>query len=272
MQKLRIQTGNRLCAAFRSKLGLESSQREESDEDAQLVLDQIRASYKKLTDGVKKELPDKRTFAGDSVISDYSELCLVHQYMQLDSQEASHFRRIESIIIDHPLWTKFLEGVRGCGPAMAAVVITGFDISKAQYCSSLWKYAGYSVEEDGRATGRYTEHLRDIEYTDSKGKPATRKGLKYDPWLRSKLYVLATCMIKLGGKYRDIYAGYKNRLENHPKWADKTKMHRHLAAIRYMMKRFLVDLYINWRPLEGLPVHEEYSIAKLGMIHRKEAA
>ena len=34
-----------------------------------------------------------------------------------------------------------------------------------------------------------------------------------------------------------------------------------------MVKRFLVDLYINWRTLEGLPVVEEYAVAKLGMTH-----
>jgi hypothetical protein len=35
-----------------------------------------------------------------------------------------------------------------------------------------------------------------------------------------------------------------------------------------MIKRFLVDLYKAWRPLEGLPVAPEYSEAKLGLKHK----
>jgi len=47
----------------------------------------------------------------------------------------------------------------------------------------------------------------------------------------------------------------------------KTKPHRHTMACRYMVKRFLVDLYNEWRALEGLPVMTEYAIEKLGIIH-----
>ena len=39
-------------------------------------------------------------------------------------------------------------------------------------------------------------------------------------------------------------------------------------AVRYMVKRFLVDLYVAWRKLEGLPVASEYSEGKLGIKHK----
>jgi hypothetical protein len=48
---------------------------------------------------------------------------------------------------------------------------------------------------------------------------------------------------------------------------EASKGHRHNAAMRYMIKRFLVDLYKAWRPLEGLPVAPEYGEGKLGIIH-----
>jgi hypothetical protein len=38
-------------------------------------------------------------------------------------------------------------------------------------------------------------------------------------------------------------------------------------ALRYMVKRFLCDLYANWRKLEGLPVESEYHEGKLGHKH-----
>ena len=38
-------------------------------------------------------------------------------------------------------------------------------------------------------------------------------------------------------------------------------------AKRYMIKRFLVDLYNFWRKQEGLPVATEYAEGKLGIKH-----
>jgi hypothetical protein len=38
-------------------------------------------------------------------------------------------------------------------------------------------------------------------------------------------------------------------------------------AIRYMVKRFLADLYKNWRAIEGLVVAPEYSEGVLGKVH-----
>lgn len=68
-------------------------------------------------------------------------------------------------------------------------------------------------------------------------------------------------------KYGKIYDDYKNRLEQNPIHQDKTPLHRHNMAIRYMVKMFIIDLYNAWRPLEGLPVAAPYHEAKLGLIH-----
>ena len=53
-----------------------------------------------------------------------------------------------------------------------------------------------------------------------------------------------------------------------PAHAEKTKGHLNNMAIRYTVKRFLVDLYTAWRTLEGLPVADEYSKGKLGIEHK----
>jgi hypothetical protein len=80
---------------------------------------------------------------------------------------------------------------------------------------------------------------------------------------------LATSFVRAGDNpYREIYDNYKNRLENNPKHEEKSKGHRHNMALRYMIKRFLVDLHKTWRALEGLSVSEEYSVAKLGIKHK----
>lgn len=50
-------------------------------------------------------------------------------------------------------------------------------------------------------------------------------------------------------------------------WKDTTDAHRHNAAIRKMMKQFLIDLYVEWRMIEGLPVREPYAEEYLGKKH-----
>ena len=80
--------------------------------------------------------------------------------------------------------------------------------------------------------------------------------------------MLGSSFVKTQGPYREVYDNYKNRIANMPAHAEKTKGHRNNMAIRYTVKRFLIDLYAAWRKLEGLPVAEEYSKAKLGIEHK----
>ena len=106
IQMLRIQMGNRIVANFKGKLGQPPSTTEEDSlgEEEQSVLDDLRASHKKLTDGVKN-FPRQADFKGDELISSYTELCLLDQYISLEKNEASHFRRLGSILLDYPVFT-----------------------------------------------------------------------------------------------------------------------------------------------------------------------
>lgn len=296
IQKLRIEMGNRLCAAFRTKLGIEPTQSEdaEENEDAKEVLDEIRASFKKITDGIKKELPAMKDFKGDSIISTYTELCLVAEYLSLESEEDKHFRRLGNVLTEFPIYTEYLEGIKGCGPAMSALIISEFDIAAAEYPSSLWKYAGFDVCADGRGRSRREEHLVKKEYQTKDGKSATRNSITFNPHIKTKLYVLGGCLIKCSNeRYRAVYDGYKHRLETvHPVMAlanderrltefkadpknkgkkYSPKAHRHNMSMRYMIKQFLADLYTVWRKQEGLPVAPTYFEAKSGKQHGKAA-
>jgi len=55
-------------------------------------------------------------------------------------------------------------------------------------------------------------------------------------------------------------------------WKDEKEGHRANAANRYMVKMFLLDLYLTWRTLEGLPVRKLYSEEYLGRTHHEEAS
>ena len=287
LQKMRIETGNRLVAAFKSKLGIQPGEKEEEAEKEVVdLLDQIKISFDNITEGVLT-IPTMKSFQQKlgklkepTLISSYAELTLSAQYFQLLRDEQEQFKRLGDLVSEFPIWTHFLEGVRGVGPAMAGVIISEIDIHKAEYPSSLWAYAGLDVvqvtdentgEIRGEGRSRRAAHLIDLEYLDKDGNTATRKSITYNPWLKTKLMgVLGTIFVKQPADkspYRKAYDDYKFRLANHPKWAERSKGHRHQAAIRYAVKRFLVDLYRVWRELENLPVAPEYAEAKLGMVH-----
>ena len=272
IQKNRIQTGNRLVGNFKAKLGQAPSEKEDTiDKEGQQVLANLRRSHKLLTEGVAS-FPRQATFKGDEVISDYTELCLVDNYLELEAQEKSHFRRLGNILKGYPIYNEFLLGVTGVGPAMAGVMLSEIDITKAEYPSSLHKYAGLDVASDGQGRSRKKEHLEDSEYVDAEGEVKVKKGITFNPFLKTKLVgVLGSSFIKQSPDkcvYRKIYDDYKHRLEHMDAHKEKSKGHRHNMAVRYMVKMFLVDLYNAWRRIEGLPVAPTYSEAKLGKVHK----
>lgn len=282
LQALRIQSGNRVCAQFRAKLGVSPGEKIEEDEDASDVIEAIRDSYRRVTDGIidKRGTIDESRFKGDAIITTTTELKLVKLYVELEQREASTFRALESILENVPIYSQFLAHVRGCGPALSGVLVCTLDPHKAKYPSSFWKYSGLDVapvfERDdageviqgkdpvwlGRSRRR--DHLVEVEYLDRDKKPAKRMGITFNPWLKTKLYLLGTVFIRLRSPYRAHYDNYLHRISSIPKWAESTKMHRHNAAIRFMMKMFLADLWRAWRELEGLPVEPPYSAVKLG--------
>lgn len=284
LQALRIQMGNRLCASFRSKLGIDSSEKEEElDEEGRDILKELRATYVRLADGVAKVT--KRNFKADGIISTFTEFALVSQYFELETSEDHHFARLEGALADFPVYTKFLKAVKGVGPAMAAVIVSEIDIKKARHPSSLHRYAGLDVGDDGRGRSRKKEHLIKVKYLDKEGKEQERDSITFNPFLKTKLLgVLGPSFLKSRSPYSEIYYNTKTRLENSQKpipaagpcresgivWSETSKGHRHNAAIRKMVKLFLNDLYREWRTLEGLPVSLPYAEAKLGIVHGGE--
>jgi len=209
-------------------------------------------------------------------------LSLCRQLADSDEFEARASRSLESALRDAPIYREFLANVKGIGPSMAGSLLANIDIHKSQYASSLWAYAGLDVGPDGRGRSRRAEHLVEVNYTDKEGKAATRKGLSFNPDLKTTLFLCATSFLKVGverSPYAKVYYDTKTRLENHAIYGvhndgkeveGKGRIQpnrRHMMGMRAAQKRFLVDLYKAWRALEGLPVAPEYSEAKLSMTH-----
>lgn len=289
LQELRIQMGLRLCANFRSKLSPTTGPvaDEELDEDALKVIDQLKTSFTRLTDGVAKNrtLPSQKGFHGDELITTYTELVLVSQYINIERNERQQFSHLEGVLNEIPIYTTYLQHVRGVGPAMAAVLIAYLDPYKAEHPSAFWAYIGIDVADDGRGRSKRAEHLVDRTYTKADGTEGTKKSVTYQPWLKARLLgVLAGSFMRVGeNPWRDVYNGYKHRLLTDPErnrvtLAEYKRAHKagedttqmwpplriHRAALRYMIKQFVLDLWREWRKLEGLEVGPTYAEAKLG--------
>lgn len=262
IQKLRIATGNRLVIQFKVKMGYEIGTKEEDAEDVfKDMLENLRNAYKLLATGAAKEMPKKDEFVGNVLISEYAEMVMVGQYLQLEIQEEQQMNLVKSLIEDHPIWVHFLKDVPGCGPAMAGAIISQIDISKARYVSSLWKYCGYDVVTSFRSRtknskGEYSyaasfgamndielegligEALEDVpsavylkegaeteeisqwdivnegrskkthhlvpKSLERDGKVKEWKGASFNPWLKSKMWVLAGCMLKAGIRWPEV--------------------------------------------------------------------
>jgi ssDNA-binding Zn-finger/Zn-ribbon topoisomerase 1 len=166
LQLLRIQSGLRLCANFKSKLGLEPGSKSdpephdsEEDEEAKAVLDHLRTSYKRMCEGVARHrtLPSEEGFEGDELISSYPELQLCNQYFRLEEQEKQTFNQLSVALDKLAIWREYLKkgsptkhGPQiGIGPAMGAVLVTYFKPELAPHPSQFYAYCGLDVVPEG---------------------------------------------------------------------------------------------------------------------------
>jgi len=173
----------------------------------------------------------------------------------LSTLEKTELKAINKLIQAHPLYP-WLKAQKGCGPTMSGVILSEIDITRCGTISALWAYCGLSVGHDGTAPKRRKG------CTKKDGTP----GLAYNSMLRSKLVgVLADCMIKCNSPWREHYDNRKTRTRSKD-WG-KSDGHRNNDAKRVMIKRFLQEMWKEWRTLEGLPVPPPYSETYLGLHH-----
>lgn len=277
IQKLRIATGNRVVAALRGVVEetdntpKSDAQREKDQREKDSALKKILGEYKNITDAyveiyhstgpIIKAISDR----GGDYIKTTVDYSLVEQYLQLKSVEDGMGKVVASEVQQHPMWTAFFEGVKGCGPLMAAVCLAYLDPYAAPYVSSFWRYCGLDVvwdeeRQEMRGNGRWYTEPR--TYINKDGEEAERRSLTYNPFVKTKLVeVLVGSFLKAGDNhYSRIYRDYRNRRAS----KGDTPIQQHRRAARYCAKMFLQDMWLVWRDLEGLPVNAPYAEAKLG--------
>lgn len=262
LQDLRLATGSRLVANFRSKLGIAPDE-EVEDDMKKKIMSELQSHHKRLTDGIAKVTRRPNYDFEDGIIDSYVELRLVDRYLRLVEEENQAFKDVGDALEGVPIWDEFLEGVDGVGNATGGCIVSELDPHKAPYPSSFWKYCGLDVV-DGEGKSNKKEHMETVEYVNSDGEKDTRKSLGYNPFIKTKLMgVLAVNLLRNGSDYRKHYDQYKHRKETDPE-CDWTGGHIEMAARRKMIKQLLKDIHLKWRDLEGLSVPLPYHAAKQG--------
>lgn len=198
-----------------------------------------------------------------------------------------------------PFYYEYLKNFDGIGEVGAAVILSQIDIKKADTVSKVWAFAGLApvpcrrckachnvVEENDGAFkhASYASFRSAKQSAEEKAKPCPAKTLTeentydsgktmkptkgeklpYNAWLRSKLVgAVGSAAIKNKTQpWVQIYADYKHRKLTQG-WG-VSDGHRHNAAIRYMVKMMLLDVWKAWRAFEGLSVRPSYHEEKQG--------
>jgi len=178
---------------------------------------------------------------------------LVWYHNSLYETEKQLAKRIDAWSSLHPVRVNFLNKVAGIGPILSSGVIAWISpIERFSNISKLWAYCGLSPGQ----------------------KRERGKKLGYNPRLKTFMWKIASSFEKLKPErsyYRRVYDAkkkyYMEREDLKKAIEDKekgAKLHVRLMAMRYTEKRFLSDLWLEWRKLQGLPVNEPYAHKILG--------
>ena len=228
----------------------------------------------------KKDGSDQKDNGTDSDMDFNTIPVLVDTYSDYVEMESAIAKSLKAELKGIPVYDTFLKNVKGCGPLMAAVIIAEYDIHQATTVSKLWQFTGLNP---GMVQGRKMVDGKPTKVADLvRGDRLTAGYLApFNKKLRTKMVgVLGSCFLKSKSEYAKYYYDYKSRkaqsemaIDGRDKdWNETSDKHRHSAAVRYMLKMFLRDLYVAWRTCEGLEVRKPYEEEYLGRKHGGQVA
>lgn len=246
-----------------------------------------------------QDIPDR-----DLPEADRDSLLRLSLKAMLDELECA--KTLSGILKRFPVYNDFLNTQKalGCADIVSGWMLAEFDVNEATTVSKMWQFAGLNPslirgrksvkkkeykEKMGEIVGTLpkakdgSERVAVLSYEMVRGdKPTPGFLLPYNKNLKRVLMgILAPNFMKVQGHYcKEFYYPVKSRYANsdnevlHSKkmlpWKDVTPGHRDFAAKRYMVKMFLIDLYVAWRTSEGLPVREPYKEEFLGKKHQQK--
>jgi hypothetical protein len=279
LQAVRMQIGNRICAAFRDETEVNSDS-EEDDKVKAKMSKELVSEYQRITDYYADIMLNHgridraiKGVDGLQYIRNDQDYTMVKAYYMSLQNEAAARESMEKEVKKHPMWDGFFKDVKGCGPSIAGQLIAYLDVHEARHVSSFWSYCGVGTRnKDGERVAMSKKALVDVEYVDKNGEVKTKKSVGYNPACQSVLLsVFVDSVIKTakGSKYNECYYDYKNRYANMEKYKDASKMHIHRMAARQTAKALLRDLWVAWRSYEGYELSRPYEVEYLGKAPHK---
>ena len=212
------------------------------------------------------------------IIPDPSIASLIKYFKDLETTEDNLEKAIGSYINNFEIYTKYLKHIHGIGPILAANLISMISpITKFQKPSMLVAYAGlagqyYEQEcENGHKlitsspkvqcpvfesdTGDIC-NAKIIKSTMVKGIMKRKKGYHVfeNARLKTTLYKIATSFEKQSSEKSQYRALYDAKKAEYNSRDDMTKGHARMMALRYIEKRFLVNLHVVWMRGIGIEV------------------
>jgi hypothetical protein len=251
-------------------------------------------------DGTFQKIQDARSFA----LEDISNFKAISENAKQQEKETE--KMLKKVLKRFPIYNLWLEDIKGIGEVAAGWIISSFDIEKATTVSKMWQYAGLnpglvrgkkrvSKKDYKPIMGKIISEMPNIKTGVNdyiietnemiRGDKATEGFvLPYNKALRTHLIgVMGAGFIKAQNSYAlEFYYPIKARYEQEDSvvinegkarkddgktWKEVSKGHRNNAAIRYMIKMFIKDLYVAWREIESLPVRAPYAEEYLGKRH-----
>lgn len=230
------------------------------------------------------------------VPQDISELVWYHNRLYNTEKELA--KRLDSWSSTHPLRINFLSHIQGIGPILSSALIAWLaPVSRFSNISKLWAYAGMSpfhyqckCEKKHKfllthpaatcpvkvGTKRESCKAKIIECVKVNKPIRHKRGYLafFNPHMKTLMWKVASSFEKQKAEksfYRRIYqtkkAEYLQRADLKKPIDDKVKgakLHVRLMSMKFTSKRFLADMWLFWRKLEGLPVTKPYAHTVLG--------
>ncbi len=238
-------------------------------------------------------------------LTEYHVADLRYWLDEADDRSKRLSAQMETILNQFPIYD-WLREVKGISTVISAWIIAEFDIDKAETSAQMHRYAGmapgwmlglkrckkkeYSkkmgelIKEIPSKTGKGTDVIYRTDTYIRMDKLTPEFLSPYNKSLKTALLGWAgdSFVYSSNTYYHQFYLPYKHRLAHSAQmtkeilkggkvidveWRNASPKHRHMAAKRYMIKQFVIDLYKQWRTVEGLSVTVPYSEVRLGRPH-----
>lgn len=223
----RIQLSNKITRKYKAQKQLDTGEKKNPiygvEEDNPLLQNLLNQ---------KEELPEE-------------EKTLLEKYLLKQKEEEEAFDCIKPLIQQTKIFQEYLSKFPGFQTGIIGVLIGWLDIQRAKYPSSFWNYAGLTPPKTTKKSESTVKSFQDLP---------KEVGSTHNPFVKAKIIgELGKILIQENSPWAKTYTDYKTKIANDPKKIIRSRNHLHNMAARFTIKRFLKDLHIEWRRIEGMP-------------------